>query len=44
MSRAVVVVIAIVVIFAGALFFLSSQAREVQTKPVQVNVTNAINH
>jgi hypothetical protein len=41
MSRAVLFLIIILVIIAGALVFLSSQAREVPTKPVEVDVTNA---
>jgi hypothetical protein len=41
MSRAVLILIVIVVIIAGALVFLSSQARETSTRPIQVDVTNA---
>ena len=40
MSRALVFLIIIVIIIAGALVFLSSQAREVPTQPVEVDVTN----
>ncbi|HEU5483179.1 MAG TPA: hypothetical protein VFU80_08835 [Sphingomicrobium sp.] len=40
MSRAIVFLIVILVIIAGALFFLSSQAREVPTQPVEIDVTN----
>ena len=40
MPRAAVFLIVIVVIIAGALVFLSSQAREVPTQPVEVDVTN----
>ena len=39
MSRAIVLIIFILAI-AGALVFLSSQAREVPTQPVEVDVTN----
>lgn len=41
MSRALIFFIILVVILAGALVLLSSQAREVPTKPVEVDVTNA---
>jgi hypothetical protein len=41
MSRGLIFLIVILVIVAGALFFLSSQAREVPTRPVEVDVTNA---
>ena len=41
MSRPVIFLIIILIVIAGALFFLSSQAREVPTKPVEVDVTNA---
>jgi preprotein translocase subunit SecY len=44
MSRAVIFLIIIVVIIAGALVFLSSQAREVPTHSIQVDVTNAAGH
>jgi preprotein translocase subunit SecY len=44
MSRAVLFLIIIVVIIAGALVFLSSQAREVPTQSIQVDVTNAAGH
>ena len=44
MSRAVVFVIIILVIIAGALVFLSSQARQVPTQPMEVDVTNAAGH
>lgn len=40
MSRALVFLIIIVIILAGALMFLSSQAREVPTQPIEVDVTN----
>jgi hypothetical protein len=39
MSRAIFLIIFILSI-AGALVFLSSQAREVPTQPVEVDVTN----
>lgn len=42
MPRAIVFLILILVIIAGALVFLSSQAREVPTQPIQVDVTNDI--
>ncbi len=41
MPRAVVFLIVILVIIAGAVVFLSSQAREVPARPVEVDVTNA---
>ena len=41
MSRALVFILVIIVIVAGALVFLSSQAREVPTQPVEVDVTDA---
>ena len=41
MPRALLFLILILVIIAGALVFLSSQAREVPTQPVEVDVTNA---
>ena len=41
MSR-IVILIVIVLIIAGALVFLSSQAREVPTQPVEVDVTNEV--
>jgi preprotein translocase subunit SecY len=44
MPRAVLFLIIIVVIIAGALVFLSSQAREVPTHSIQVDVTNAAGH
>ena len=40
MPRAVVILILIVLLLAGALVFLSTQAREVQTQPVEIDVTN----
>lgn len=40
MSRAVVFLIIIIVLIAVALVFLSSQASEVPTQPVEVDVTN----
>lgn len=40
MSR-VIILIVIILVIAGALVFLSSQAREVPTQPVEVDVTNA---
>ena len=44
MSRGLLLLIVIILIIAGALVFLSSQAREVPTKPVEVDVTNAAGH
>jgi hypothetical protein len=44
MSRAVLFLIIILVIIAGALVFLSSQAREVPSRSIQVDVTNAAGH
>lgn len=41
MPRAIVFIIFILVFVAGALVFLSSQAREVPRQPVEVDVTNA---
>ena len=41
MSRGLIFLIVIILIIAGALVFLSSQAREVPTQPVEVDVTNA---
>jgi hypothetical protein len=41
MSRALVFILVIIVIVAGALWFLSTQAREMPTQPVEVDVTNA---
>jgi len=40
MSRIIFLIIVILII-AGGLVFLSSQAREVPTQPVEVDVTNA---
>lgn len=40
MSR-VIFLIVIILIIAGGLVFLSGQAREVPTQPVEVDVTNA---
>lgn len=42
MSRALVIFLIIVVILAGALWYLSSQASEVPTRPVEVDVTNEV--
>jgi hypothetical protein len=44
MSRGLLFLILIILIIAGALVFLSSQAREVPTTPVEVDVTNAAGH
>ncbi|WP_281399866.1 hypothetical protein [Sphingomonas sabuli] len=41
MPRAVVFLIVILVILAGAIAFLSSQASEVPTQPTEIDVTNA---
>lgn len=40
MPRALVLLIVILAILAGALVFLSTQAREVPTQPVEIDVTN----
>jgi hypothetical protein len=40
MPRAIVFLILIIAVLAGALLFLSSQAREVPTQPIEVDVTN----
>lgn len=40
MPRAIIFLILFVAIIAGALLFLSSQAREVPTQPIEVDVTN----
>jgi hypothetical protein len=44
MSRAVLFLIVIVIIIAGALVFLSSRASEVPTHSIEVDVTNAAGH
>ena len=44
MPRAVVYLIILIVIIAGALFFLSSRAHEVPTNTVEIDVTNAAGH
>ena len=44
MPRAVLILIVILVIVAGALVFLSSRAREVPTQQVEIDVTNAVGH
>jgi hypothetical protein len=36
-----VLLVLLLVIVAGAIYFLSSQAREVPTRPIEVDVTNA---
>jgi hypothetical protein len=41
MSRAVVLIIAVLIIVGGALYFLSTRAHEVPVKPVEIDVTNA---
>ena len=41
MPRAVIILIVILVIVAGALVFLSSRAHEVPTNTIEVDVTNA---
>jgi len=41
MPRAVIILIVILVILAGALVFLSSRAHEVPTSTIEVDVTNA---
>ncbi len=44
MSRAIVFLIVVLLVIGGALFFLSTRAHEVPTKPVEVDVTNAAGH
>ena len=44
MPRAVVILIVILVVIAGALVFLSSRAHEVPTQQVEIDVTNAAGH
>ena len=44
MPRAVIILIVILVVIAGALVFLSGQAREVPTQQVEIDVTNAAGH
>ena len=44
MPRAIVILILVLVVIAGALVFLSSQAREVPTQQVEIDVTNAAAH
>ena len=41
MPRSIVLLFLLLVILAGAIYFLSTQAREVPTAPVEVDVTNA---
>jgi hypothetical protein len=41
MPRAVIILIVILVILAGALVFLSGRAHEVPTNTIEVDVTNA---
>ena len=40
MPRALIFLILIIAVLAGAILFLSSQAREVPTQPIEVDVTN----
>ena len=40
MPRALVFITLMIAIIAGALLFLSSQAREVPTQPIELDVTN----
>lgn len=42
MSRAAIIFIIIVIILAGALWYLSSRANEVPVQPVEIDVTNEI--
>lgn len=42
--RAIIFVILIILIVVGALFYFSSRAHEVPTKPVEIDVTNAAGH
>ena len=41
MPRSIVFLVLLLVILAAAVYFLSSQAREVPTRPIEVDVTNA---
>lgn len=41
MSRTVIFIILFLLIIAGVLVFLSSQASEVPTQPTEIDVTNA---
>ena len=41
MPRSIVFLVLLLVILAAAVYFLSSQAREVPTQPIEVDVTNA---
>lgn len=41
MPRSLVFLILLLVILGAAFYFLSSQAREVPTRPIEVDVTNA---
>jgi len=42
MPRSIILLVLIVIIAIGALFFLSSRAREVEPRPMEVDVTNAV--
>ena len=41
MPRSIVLLILLLILIAGAIYFLSTQADEVPTAPVEVDVTNA---
>jgi len=41
MPRFMLFLILLLVVFGGAIYFLSSQARELPTQPIEVDVTNA---
>jgi uncharacterized protein (UPF0333 family) len=41
MPRSIVFLVVLLAIVAAAIYFLSSQAREVPTRPIEVDVTNA---
>ncbi len=42
MPRPIVFLIVLLVAVAAAIYFLSAQAREVPTQPIEVDVTNAV--
>ncbi len=42
MPRAVIILIVILILIAGAFVFLSSRAHEVPTNTIEVDVTNAV--
>lgn len=44
LMRGILILVLIVIVIAGALFFLSSRAHQVPTQTVEVDVTNAVSH